>query len=1281
RRDVPNDPQNLFELRSLSIQVAGYGESPYFLFKADLNSIPKPTPEQKETNVKQTRLGMMASSYPEQFDILIDDLERAGVLTPAARAELELLKTDPGHVLSAANFDATDDEIQGVAARTLAGDQLAAHQRTLQMIRMVEAWANQRLQSGFANITQAFKLREVYRHHINRIVPEMPADEVEALLDERVQFAMVMESVGNNLLNFLRTYYRDTPAATLETQINAWQTAGDLAPADADHLRGLIAAYRANPGDATIQTIDLYLNELANTTTPTTPEQEAMVAAMQVWGANSRRTFNLSLNEYMDLLGRGPDHGGIGFPPQTATAKLGNYLQVRKLITTIAGKARFLRGGRDNTSIVHAPPAKYAQWIPSFLYYRENVLLLDWDMRHYMHETFFLPNAVRAMFDDPRLALGPYGAEIYTRPLSTVANAAGLFEEGWVNSTLQVKRVIGQPLAYGKILATTSGLENLWGLLSDLYVAEDAVGAMATLKYGLRSTAFGYVIIGKGLGNMLAEMLKPFRKWSGDEPEIKKGTLTSKYNLSPGVHWTSKADNDDSLGFYEKKPAVRRVTIMVLLVFYFLDLNPWFGLPVALFINSVLVAQAIGLGAGMLYVRESGWILGTLRYLKVIVGGVFVLATTITPQYADAVYKGFRKWTRFVLTGGKGGPLSRAVFEELYISGAYSIVPGVLLTIVVLFFSSFDPIKFAIWAPQILTVSIGWWMGFFLLNPNFSMADRAETAGQVIISGPTWAILDAINSIPRWFKPALLTTGVLFLLASQWMWGAVLVGGALAIIVGEQASGRKLVSFSRLFGYDRKIYNDAMKMFREADAGLNKGAKPFQALPGPLKEQISYHFTEIKTYAHSSGVFNTMAASMEGKATYQAIPLLQMMKIDRHTAALEKLIAQATNQPAPSGLVRSARRVAQNGLVWAIEAPARLIALPVRLVESALSAAASVIHRHPTAVAAAASVLVVLLSASTAGAFPMVAAGQVAVTAAVVKTNFSLWWMLPAVAAFAVGARSGRTSRLIETPAPSPVDLDHLLTLPLDQQRRMIVELAATPRPLGVASIDGENATGLFQGDLSEAIAQKVGAGIRKERAADKRAAADRILVNAAEAIHQQMFGEGENLRASSLGAHTEEAALAGGLHFVVRYALDADAATKIRYALRRASDAGAREMRQVAVVNDADRDDIRAQFAPEIAAGQLLVLGLSEAAGVENILSAIEVAGMAAKADLKAAQFSFFVPAGMDARSILNDVSTLGLTARVYLISNAINAMLVEVTLQNVDAIAQKFRLVQEQA
>src|SRR5262249_3101639 len=152
-------------------------------------------------------------------------------------------------------------------------------------------------------------------------------------------------------------------------------------------------------------------------------------------------------------------------------------------------------------------------------------------------------------------------------------------------------------------------------------------------------------------------------------------------------------------------------------IFYFMNLNPWFGLPVFLWLNSVIVSQAIGYGALMVYVERFGWFKGSLIYMRLLIFPVFPFATAITPQYAISVLFGFLKLTKFLNTGGKGGALSRYEFNDLYFRTQYSIIPGTLLLLLVTTFAFYDPLKLLMWSPQILTISYGWLLGPFLFNP------------------------------------------------------------------------------------------------------------------------------------------------------------------------------------------------------------------------------------------------------------------------------------------------------------------------------------------------------------------------------------------------------------------------------------------------------------------------------------------------------------------------------------------------------------------------------------
>jgi hypothetical protein len=490
-----------------------------------------------------------------------------------------------------------------------------------------------------------------------------------------------------------------------------------------------------------------------------------------------------------------------------------------------------------------------------------------------------------------------------------MADGSGFFDEAFVQSELLLKFYVGTVTGYGKIIALTAGLENLGGLQSDAYVAEDMVGMLATLRYRMRAQLFGFIEDQKGMGNSFLEMLKPFRKWSGDAWEILFGPITQLFFSSSNVHWTAKLDTLEGLSFYFKKPAVYRLTISILVVFYFLDLNPFFGLPFALFVNSLVLAQAIGGGAYMVYIHRHGWVWGTIRYAGVMVKVVFILATAMTPQYADAVSKGVRKHTRFVLTGGKGGPLSRFVVEELYINAQYSIIPGVILTLMVLFFSSFDPIKVTVWGMSILTVMVGWWLGPLLLNPHFTWKDRVMTLFYIPLT-MVWALTDTL--VNNWFRIARWGL-ILFGLAATLNWyfptawvGMALLGiGIIAPALLKKYFGIHRLSLFNLWGkslYYRGLA--ARKDFDELGAKRKKGEifvpdslfEPMKSIAEMLRD---YNGDPADKVTATGGMFNSLGSIVVGKAKYQAPVLVHLLRVRRLTMQLNNMIIQAKN---PAGI-------------------------------------------------------------------------------------------------------------------------------------------------------------------------------------------------------------------------------------------------------------------------------------------------------------------------------------------------------------------------------------------
>src|SRR3989338_5446277 len=121
--------------------------------------------------------------------------------------------------------------------------------------------------------------------------------------------------------------------------------------------------------------------------------------------------------------------------------------------------------------------AKYTSWMSAMQHIRtEGLMSLDWDHINPLSELWFIPNAMKEFAVDERLAGGPYNSDIFTRPISKIADSFGFFEEGWLDGELPVKDEIDAPLYYGKGFKRVGYLRNHEMLSGDESVQEDALG-------------------------------------------------------------------------------------------------------------------------------------------------------------------------------------------------------------------------------------------------------------------------------------------------------------------------------------------------------------------------------------------------------------------------------------------------------------------------------------------------------------------------------------------------------------------------------------------------------------------------------------------------------------------------------------------------------------------------------------------------------------------------------------------------------------------------------------
>src|SRR5205085_917573 len=121
--------------------------------------------------------------------------------------------------------------------------------------------------------------------------------------------------------------------------------------------------------------------------------------------------------------------------------------------------------------------------------------------------------------------------------------------------------------------------------------------------------------------------------------------------------------------------------------------------------------------------------------------------------YGDAVTRGESGYAKFIRTGSRGGALKRDTRQDLYLTFHYGIKRGVYLFLLVAL-SSFDPIKFLAWSPQIFMVTIGWWFGPFWLNPTIDKKVdpklHRKQLRENFIWDPLWAMGYALVEAAFW---------------------------------------------------------------------------------------------------------------------------------------------------------------------------------------------------------------------------------------------------------------------------------------------------------------------------------------------------------------------------------------------------------------------------------------------------------------------------------------------------------------------------------------------------
>ncbi|MFA5350998.1 MAG: hypothetical protein WC357_06695, partial [Candidatus Omnitrophota bacterium] len=182
RKDMPSDPRSLLELRSITKQISGFGEGPFAEFDK-INSLP--------TSASiQTQLGMIATSYPGKWKVFVARLKEKRMIDDPQENELLNLIKHSNYVLRLFKVDEKNSEDKNREIRAAKLE--------------IEEWFNTHVQSGYANIRSALKLRKVYEYYIKKFLPNLSQDEIQDLVNDYIQFAFVYDMKAQNLQAQLR---------------------------------------------------------------------------------------------------------------------------------------------------------------------------------------------------------------------------------------------------------------------------------------------------------------------------------------------------------------------------------------------------------------------------------------------------------------------------------------------------------------------------------------------------------------------------------------------------------------------------------------------------------------------------------------------------------------------------------------------------------------------------------------------------------------------------------------------------------------------------------------------------------------------------------------------------------------------------------------------------------------------------------------------------------------------------------------------------------------------
>jgi len=642
--------------------------------------------ELQAANELETGIGQVAAGYPDQFDVLLDHLRRlveSGALAQEQWDEFKDLKTNRRMVLR---------KIKDASLGTAAG--------RAEAIQMVEEWVNMKKNSGLYNIISAMRAAGiVIDDYLEKFIPGSDPEAVLRRDQEKRRLLQPIHSFAQ--YNFdLQDYFRKKKGNVnlnideyVDSVHHEYMLEKSLNPA-LTVREFLTAAVREKKGEAQ------YFEELISN-----PRGEFVTQ-----GGIAKPSEKKKFSKMLKVL-----EAAVEFNVILAQGYLADNIN-----TATDPSKKNVVSHHEKSSI---GLEKYSSWKGNARKMRGQLMMgMDIDHFHLMEEMWALAMVMQRFNVNSRFGIAPYHTIISNKSLSGVGGGMGASEEGWILGEQATLQEIAKVLFYGKGFERFSHMRRFRGVPQE-HVAEDGDGAFNMAAQGVQTGSINYLATYKLLPGLYLGALVPLYKWSGDSSELAFSVNAFKFWFSPNVPWYEKLGTLRSLAFYLNKPLIERVTGLVIVIFYVLNWNPWFGLPLFSIFMSVMIMQGICY-AGFMTFAESGrgYIGAFFAFGKAFFTYLFIFATGITPRYADASSRGYAKFADFIRTGGRAGVSKREKPIDLYLATQYGVKRGFLLSLVVLL-SPFALGKFLIWVFQIMTVFMGWWMSSFLLNPA-----RSETA-------------------------------------------------------------------------------------------------------------------------------------------------------------------------------------------------------------------------------------------------------------------------------------------------------------------------------------------------------------------------------------------------------------------------------------------------------------------------------------------------------------------------------------------------------------------------